>query len=250
MADAYATVDNGGTHYPPTVISKVILPNGTTDDLGSPKGTQVFTPAEAYAAIQVLKGVVTSGTGTSANYGCPAAGKTGTTSNYTDAWFVGFTPQLSTAVWVGYPTETTSMNDVNGLGPGFGGTLAAPIWRTYMRAAETGYCANFTPPATQFVGKPFYGAYYHYAVGGSQSQSQYQYQYGTGTTPTVPITTSTPTTTPANTLTTGGQYTNPQLYNPPPQGAPPTGTGNGVGNGNGTGAPTTPGTGGGAGAGG
>jgi penicillin-binding protein 1A len=246
MADAYATIDNGGTHYPPTVISRVVLPNGTTENLGSPKGTQVFTPAEAYAAIQVLKGVVTSGTGTAANYGCPAAGKTGTTTNYTDAWFVGFTPQLSTAVWVGYPTETTSMNDVNGLGPGFGGTLAAPIWHTYMRAAETGYCGDFTAPATQFVGKPFTGAYYHYAVGGSQSQSQYQ--YGTGTTPTVPITTTTPT--PTTTPTTGGQYTNPQLYNPTPQGAPPTGTGNGVGNGTGpptgtgTGAPTNPGSGG------
>jgi penicillin-binding protein 1A len=246
MADAYATIDNGGTHYPPTVISRVVLPNGTTENLGSPKGTEVFTPAEAYAATQVLKGVVTSGTGTAANYGCPAAGKTGTTTNYTDAWFVGYTPQLSTAVWVGYPTETTSMNDVNGLGPGFGGTLAAPIWHTYMHAAETGYCADFTPPTTQFVGKPFTGAYYHYAVGGSQYQNPYQ--YGTGTTPTVPITTTTPT--PTTTPTTGGQYTNPQLYNPTPQGAPPTGTGNGVGNGTGpptgtgTGAPTNPGSGG------
>ena len=262
MADAYATIDNGGTHYPPTVISRVILPSGKPVDLGSPEGTQVFTPAEAYAAIQVLKGVVTSGTGTAANYGCPAAGKTGTTTNYTDAWFVGFTPQLSTAVWVGYPTETTSMNDVNGLGPGFGGTLAAPIWHTYMREAEAGYCGDFTAPVKQFVGKPFTGAYYHYAIGGSQSQSQYQYQYtvpGTNGTPTLPITTTTPTPTAP---TTGGQYTNPQLYNPTPQGAPTTGTGNGngVGNGNGTGngttpptgtgAPTTPGVGGGAGAGG
>ncbi|MEA2198625.1 MAG: penicillin-binding protein [Solirubrobacteraceae bacterium] len=248
MADAYATVANGGYHYPATVISKVILANGTVVNLGSPQPTQVFTPAEAYAAIQVLKGVITSGTGTAANYGCPAAGKTGTTSNYTDAWFVGFTPQLSTAVWVGYPTETTSMNDVNGLGPGFGGTLAAPIWHTYMREAEAGYCGDFTAPTTQFVGKPFYGAAYHYAVGGSQ----YQYTYtvpGTHGTPTLPITTTTPAT--PTTPTTGGQYTNPQLYNPTPQ--PPTGNGNGNGNGNGTVPPTGTGTGagsGGAGAGG
>ncbi|HWC87258.1 MAG TPA: transglycosylase domain-containing protein [Solirubrobacteraceae bacterium] len=238
MADAYATVANGGYHYPPTVISKVILPSGKVVDLGSPQPTQVFTTAEAYAAIQILKGVITSGTGTAANYGCPAAGKTGTTSNYTDAWFVGFTPRLSTAVWVGYPTETTSMNDVNGLGPGFGGTLAAPIWHTYMREASAGYCGDFTPPPSQFAGKPFYGASYHYAIGGGY-QNQSQYQYGTSggaVTPTVPITTPTP-------VPTTGQYTNPQLYNPTPQPAPTTGTGNGVGNGTGTGNGTVPPTG-------
>src|SRR5262249_6915628 len=81
-ADAHATVANGGYHYAPSVLSKVILPSGKEIDLGNPQPTEVFTPAEAYAAIQVLKGVITSGTGTAANYGCPAAGKTGTTSNY------------------------------------------------------------------------------------------------------------------------------------------------------------------------
>ena len=75
----------------------------------------------------------TSGTGTAANYGCPAAGKTGTTSNFTDAYFDGFTPQLATAVWVGYPKATPTMPG------GFGGTLAAPIRHDYIAKASNGY---------------------------------------------------------------------------------------------------------------
>jgi len=222
MADAYATVANGGYHIAPTVISKVVYPNGNVVDLGDPTKTQVFSAADAYEATQVLKGVITEGTGTSANYGCPAAGKTGTTSNYTDAWFVGYTPELSTAVWVGYPNETTSMTDVNGLGAGFGGTLAGPIWHTYMKEAADGYCGDFTPPKTPFVGKPFYGYYHHYALGGPQSQFQ------NGLPPTgntgntgVPVT---PTTGGATPTTGTGQYTNPQLYNPKPQTTPSNGT--------------------------
>jgi penicillin-binding protein 1A len=217
MADAYATVDNGGWHIPPTVISKVVYPNGKVVNFGSPPRQQVFSAGEAYAAIQVLKGVITSGTGTSANYGCPAAGKTGTTSNYTDAWFVGFNPQLSTAVWVGYPNATTYMTDVNGLGAGFGGTLAAPIWKTFMKEAAGGYCGDFTAPATPWQGKPFYGNYTHFALGGPSSQ----YQGGTGNTGYAPVTPTTSTTTPTGTPTTG-QYTNPTLYNPTPQTTPGT----------------------------
>jgi len=215
MADAYATIANGGYHIPPTVISKVVYPDGKVVRFGTPQRTQVFTAAEAYAAIQVLKGVITSGTGTAANYGCPAAGKTGTTSNYTDAWFVGFTPKLSTAVWVGYPNATTSMTDVNGLGAGFGGTLAAPIWHTYMKEAAQGYCGDWTPPAVPFQGDPFYGAYYHYALGGPNSLIPNPTST-TGVTTTTPIlTTPTPP--------TAGQYTNPQLYSPTPQTGPATG---------------------------
>jgi penicillin-binding protein 1A len=218
MADAYATVANGGYHIAPSVISKVVYPGGKVDDLGNPTHTQVFSDADAYEATQVLKQVITSGTGTSANYGCPAAGKTGTTSNYTDAWFVGYTPELSTAVWVGYPNETTYMNDVNGLGAGYGGTLAGPIWRNYMKEASDGYCGDFTAPATQFVGKPFFGYYHHYALGGPESVPETGNTGNTG----APVT-STPTTTTTTTPATG-QYTNPQLYNPAPQTGPGTGT--------------------------
>ena len=157
MADAYATMANGGEHIAPTIISRVVLPSGKVENFGDPPKTEVFTQGQAYAGTQVLRTVIQYGTGTSANYGCPAAGKTGTTSNYTDAWFVGYTPQLSTAVWVGYPNAATYMTDVNGLGPGYGGTLAAPIWREYMTKAAGGYCGTFAQPDQYWSGQPYFG---------------------------------------------------------------------------------------------
>ena len=90
----------------------------------------------------MLKTVIASGTGTAADIGCPAAGKTGTTDDQTDAWFVGYTPRISTAVWTGYPAARQSM------GPSaFGGTYAAPIWHEFMDAARGGYCGDFAADA-------------------------------------------------------------------------------------------------------
>jgi penicillin-binding protein 1A len=161
MADAYATMANGGDHVAPTIISRVVVPlaNGKTktEYFGDPSHTTVFSQGQAYAATQVLKTVIQYGTGTAANYGCPAAGKTGTTNNYTDAWFVGYTPKLSTAVWVGYPNADTYMNDVNGLGPGYGGTLAAPIWHDFMQKASDGYCGDFPTPDQYWSGTEYFG---------------------------------------------------------------------------------------------
>jgi penicillin-binding protein 1A len=211
MADAYATIASGGVHHDPTAISKVVFPDGSASIPADPKGKRVFTQGEAYAADQVMKTVITSGTGTAANYGCPAAGKTGTTSNFTDAYFDGFTPQLATAVWVGYPNATTSMPG------GFGGTLAAPIWHDYMRVASNGYCSDFPAPAVLWHGTPFFG---NFASTGSSRTST----TGTGTS-----TGGTGVTTPGTTTT--NPYTNPSLYQTTPQ--PPSPTGNGNGNGNG-----------------
>jgi penicillin-binding protein 1A len=183
MADAYATLANGGDHIAPTIVSKVVFPDGSIVNLGDPPKKKVFTDGETAAATKVLKTVITNGTGTSANYGCPAAGKTGTTSNYTDAWFVGYTPQLSTAVWVGYPNSTTSMNDVNGLGPGFGGTLAAPIWHDYMQVADDGFCSDFPPATEPWHGKAFHGHYTTFGKGSNSGAStSTSYSPGTGLT--------------------------------------------------------------------
>jgi penicillin-binding protein 1A len=220
MSDAYATISNGGMHYAPTAIARVVLANGKSVDLGNPVGKSVFTPGEAYVADQVLKTVITAGTGTAADYGCPAAGKTGTTSNFTDAWFVGYTPELSTAVWVGYPNATTSMAN------GFGGTLAAPIWHDYMKAASAGYCGDFPVPAVQWHGKPYYGKY-------TATQRSYSYglSYNSGNSGSGVVP---PTTTPA--------YTNTTVYPTQPGTTPATGTSGTAGRtGAGTGA--TPGTG-------
>ena len=210
MADAYATIANGGYHIAPTAITKVVFGDGSSVNLGDPPRKQVFSDGEAAAAINVMKGVITQGTGTAADYGCPAAGKTGTTSNYTDAWFVGFTPKLSTAVWVGYPNATTSMNDVNGLGPGFGGTLAAPIWHDYMSAASDGFCGDFPPPTQAWQGTAYFGQFS--STGNSNSGVP-----GSGTN-----TTGTSTTPGSGTST--NQSTNPNL----PQGGAGGGTSTGA----------------------
>ena len=152
MADAYATLANGGTHVPTTVISKVVFPNGKVVDLGNPPHNRVFSDGEAYEGTQVLKTVIQDGTGTAANYGCPAAGKTGTAENQDNAWFVGYTPKMSTAVWVGYPQGNIPMGS-----EGFGGTLAAPIWHDFMERAANGYCGDFPQPTDPFVGTAFTG---------------------------------------------------------------------------------------------
>ena len=257
MSAAYGTLANGGSRIAPTIIAKVVLPSGRTINLGDSKPHRVFTPGEAYAGTQVLQTVISSGTGTSANYGCPAAGKTGTTSNYTDAWFVGYTPALSTAVWVGYPNATTSMTDVNGLGPGFGGTLAAPIWRQYMEAASDGYCSSFPTPAAFWSGKPFFGP--HSTSGSlsvaptttssvtpppastSSSSSTTGGAAAGGTSPaTTPASTppaTPPATTPATTPPANPPPPTPQPgaanpQTPPPAGAPPSASGGaGIGGG-------------------
>ncbi len=218
MADAYATLADGGVHHNPTAITKVQFADGSSVNLGDSSGNRVFTDGEAYAATQVLKTVIQSGTGTAANYGCPAAGKTGTTSNYTDAWFVGYTPQMATSVWVGYPHSTISMYDVNGLGPGFGGTLAAPIWHDYMSQASQGFCGDFSQPTTPWTGTAFFGKYA--ATGGKNGRN------GTGTG------NSGNTGNTGNSGTATNPYNNPSLYAHPPQPAPRTPTtGTGTGNG-------------------
>lgn len=158
MADAYATLANGGSHVDPTIITKVVFPDGSSLNLGDPKHHRVFSDGETYAATQVLKTVITSGTGTAANYGCPAAGKTGTAENEDNAWFVGYTPKLSTAVWVGYPQGNIGMG-----GYGFGGTAAAPIWHDFMLSASNGYCGDFPVPTTPWSGTAFVGP--HSAAG-------------------------------------------------------------------------------------
>jgi membrane peptidoglycan carboxypeptidase len=145
MASAYGTLATGGVHYDPITITKVTDKTGKTIFEAKPKGTQVVKADVARAATDVLRGVIDQGTGTRANIGRPQAGKTGTSQNNRDAWFVGYTPQLVTSVWVGYPTEKTIV--VNG-SKGFGGTLAAPVWADFMKGALAGQ------PAREFAKAP------------------------------------------------------------------------------------------------
>jgi penicillin-binding protein 1A len=167
MADAYATIADGGWRNKVTGIARVVHPDGTVDDLGDPRRRREFTDGQAAVVTDALKGVIDHGTAAGMGIGCPAAGKTGTTSSFTDAWFIGFTPQLSTAVWVGYPDETTSMDAVPGYGEVFGATIPAPIWQQYMQSAIGSACDDFPPPRAPFSPQPFSGS--HQVGSGAQS---------------------------------------------------------------------------------
>jgi penicillin-binding protein 1A len=134
MASAYATIANGGVRVPPSGIVKV------TDDAGrvvlsrSAESTRVLEPAIAEQAAAMLHEVVEKGTADKAKLPVWAAGKTGTTQSYRDAWFVGWADGLSTAVWVGDRTGQVPMTNVHGLAV-TGGTFPAMIWRQYTQAA-------------------------------------------------------------------------------------------------------------------
>ena len=104
----------------------------------------------AYEVADVMKGALEYGTAAGQGIGCPASGKTGTTEEQSDVWFVGYTPHVSTAVWMGNPDVRTPM-------PGYGADLAAPIWNDYMTVAAIEPCDDFpdaegprraSPPAT------------------------------------------------------------------------------------------------------
>ncbi|MBV8980094.1 MAG: hypothetical protein JO086_04270, partial [Acidimicrobiia bacterium] len=98
------------------------------------KTAPVLPPAEAGVVNAALEGVVNDGTGTAAGIGRPLAGKTGTTENHADAWFIGYVPQMATAVWVGYPDSLVPMTDVHGIAVA-GGTYPARIFAGYMKPA-------------------------------------------------------------------------------------------------------------------
>ena len=113
----------------------------------------MLTDGEAAEVTRVLEMNVQSGTGTAAGYGCPAAGKTGTTDEAKDAWFVGYTPHLSTAVWVGYPDAGIAMPGAQG------GTYAAPVWHAFMVPAHGEDCDDFPEPEQPAEFHPFFGKY-------------------------------------------------------------------------------------------
>jgi penicillin-binding protein 1A len=139
MASAYATLAAGGIYSEPMAIRKVILPDGTVDNdagWGKPRRVRAVADWVADEVTEILEDNMTQGTGTGANIflNRPAAGKTGTTDRHTDAWFCGYTPTLSTTVWVGYPQAQIPMESVHGIEVA-GGTFPATIWNLFMRTS-------------------------------------------------------------------------------------------------------------------
>jgi len=131
MAVAYATLASGGIYHKPQAIVKVVVPGGKVDWKPKTKGRRVLSAGVAYTVNRVLQANATSGTGagTSAYVSRPRAGKTGTTDEYVDAWYCGYTPNLSTAVWMGYWKESREMPGVSG------STYCVPMWGKFNQAA-------------------------------------------------------------------------------------------------------------------
>lgn len=129
MASAYGTFANGGYHAEPRLILKIVDNKGNILEETSPKVVRAISSETAYIVTDMLKGVVNPG-GTAGKVSSiikrPAAGKTGTTQNYTDAWFVGYTPDIVAAVYIGYDDPNISVGST-------GGSIAAPIWSDFIK---------------------------------------------------------------------------------------------------------------------
>jgi penicillin-binding protein 1A len=149
MASAFSTFANNGDHLDPIVVTKVTDAKGALLYEASVDRERVLPEEVAKGVNWALSQVVESGTGTGAKFGMPAAGKTGTTDEYRDAWFVGYTCHLTAAVWMGYPgNETIYMRNVHGQQV-TGGSFPATIWRKFMATVMEGRppCPPFERPA-------------------------------------------------------------------------------------------------------
>ena len=146
MARAFSTFANDGRRIDgsifgdhPRAIARISNPEGKVVDDNRPINRRILTPDENALLTSILEGVIQSGTGRRAALpDRTVAGKTGTTENYGDAWFVGYTPQLATAVWVGYPNRLKPMLTEYHGQPVAGGTFPAEIWNRFSRLALAG----------------------------------------------------------------------------------------------------------------
>lgn len=129
ICSAYGTLANGGVHNPPTGIVRVTSSSGDVLYEYRPQPVRAIPTEIANTMKETMRGVIERGTGTAARCPFPASGKTGTTNSYKDAWFIGYTDDLVTAVWVGN-RDNKPMNHT------FGATVPAPIWKGYMLVAE------------------------------------------------------------------------------------------------------------------
>jgi penicillin-binding protein 1A len=197
MASVYATLAAGGIYSKPMAIRKVVLPGDKVDTeagWGKPQRTRVIADWVAAEVTRILEENMTQGTGTGAYFGKLAAGKTGTTDSYADAWFSGYTPSLETTVWIGYPLGEIPMLSVHGIAVS-GPTFPATIWRLFMERA-----LDYAPFPTEFpvaqTAPVWISHTLRYAMSGgySPSSSGYYYPPSTTTTPSAP---APPTTTPA-----------------------------------------------------
>lgn len=177
MTNAYATLAAQGVRHWATPLLQVRAHGGHVVGAVASRGKQVLPANDANLVTYALQGVLQYGTaGGKGLASRPSAGKTGTAQNYVDAWFCGYTPQLATCVWMGYPKGEVPMLNVEGTGPAYGGTIPASIWHDYMTTVLTG------KPVMPFTSPTFAG----YTVGPTTSVAP-------------PPPTNTPTPTPTST---------------------------------------------------
>jgi 3-oxoacid CoA-transferase B subunit len=143
LTSAYTAFANGGVLQPPVFVTRVEDPEGRVIYRGVSVGRRVLSESTAYLMASMLADVVNHGTGYSARqsgFSLPAGGKTGTTDDHSDAWFVGFTPHLAAGVWVGFDRPQQIMRR------GFASVVAVPAWAGFMKAATTGSKADWLEP--------------------------------------------------------------------------------------------------------
>jgi len=216
MAAGYSTLANQGIAKSPIVVTRVEFPDGTVKHY-SPAEKRVLTTDQAGRVTYSLRQVIDGGTGREANFGRPAAGKTGTTQNNADGWFVGYTPKLTAAVWMGHPEGLVPMTNVHGVKVQ-GGTFPARMWKNFMQSATANFDTGDFPELDDEVlngGETLDLRYGQSAVVGS----------GSGQTPTTKPRSSTATT--AATTQQGSSTSTPATSpatSTPPATTPPTTT--------------------------
>jgi penicillin-binding protein 1A len=229
MAAAYATFPAMGIYAKPMAITKVILPGGHEDKdsgWGKPQTKRVLSEGVAWKVTDVLRQNALYGTGAGSGDGVHVnAGKTGTTENHADAWFDGYTRQLCTVVWMGYPEGERPMTNVHGVSVA-GATFPVPIWHEYMSAAlwhhkVLGFELPDTYPSYHSVTRGSYGSFGSYYTP--------SYSAPAPAAPVVPST-STPATRQAPAVPAPSKHTTPAPKHaptttaappPPPTPAPP-----------------------------
>jgi penicillin-binding protein 1A len=177
MTSAYATLAARGLRHDPQAVESIRTAGGALLEYKETKPARALKQRTADLVTYAMQSVTTRGTGTGAYFGRPIAGKTGTAENFVDAWFCGYTPQLATCVWVGYPHKEIPMEYVEGFAPVYGGTIPASVWRTFMSSAlEKQPVLNFVTPYDLYGGSTSGGSTYStYSTYSSSSSSSSTY---------------------------------------------------------------------------
>ena len=147
MVNAVGTIANLGERIEPVMIRKITNKDGTLIEVNNPLPERRLSAQTSYVMTSIMESVVNGGTGYHVRdyYKGPAAGKTGTTNNYSDAWFVGYTPKYACGVWAGYDNNNRMFKDATG------GFISAPIWGEFMARIDSLPDENFAKPSSGIV---------------------------------------------------------------------------------------------------